>query len=283
MRNDKPNLIEVIRRTGQAGAVISTGGGLDSAHGDGADAAEQLLTSAVRKAIAPAVKRAGELFTAIQAATRTEQECGRRAGEVERARKVATAGLFGAKLDTRLRELDAEERAIVEQRATAQLASERAVEELQKLRGEACREPVSAVGNATAGRLRAAEAERARAADVLAAAVAQQIGAVLKLDGELAALREVNPRREVEQALAEQLPAVFGAGGIASLVPDQDEDEYEPLAGPKVNAALARRRRGTDYVTTDRTEAGTELDGYEGDDYQPPPPRRLPPDEVERY
>ncbi len=283
MRNEKAQLVEVIREMGRVGAVIDAAGALASTRGSGADAGESVRAGAVAKAVAPTLKRAAELFAAIQVATRTGQECDRRSGEVEHARKLATASLFGSALDTRLRELAAEDADIVEERIGAKLAREGAEAELQKLRGEAVRGPVNAVGNATAGRVRAAEAERAQAAERLAVAVALHIGAVLKLDGELAALREVNPRSEVEQALAEQLPAVFGAGGIVPVLVEPDEDEDKPAAEPKVNAALARRRRGADYVTTDRTEAGTELDGYEGDDYQPPPPRRLPRDEVERY
>ncbi|MBM3982672.1 MAG: hypothetical protein FJ304_20855, partial [Planctomycetes bacterium] len=154
MNTDRPQLIEVLSATGRVGAVI-VAGGLASARGSGADAGESVRAVAVAKAVAPTLKRAAELLAAIQAATRTEQECGRRAGEVERARKLAAASLFGPALDNKLRELAGEDSAIVEDRIGAKFAREGAMEELQKLRGEAVRGPAEAVGRAAAGRLRA--------------------------------------------------------------------------------------------------------------------------------
>jgi hypothetical protein len=251
----KPQLFEAGHIKGRMSIVLEpTGLEVTSAGAEGSFAGQTLTGEAVAKAVAPTLRRAEKLLAVINAASAKERELAEKLTALERERKAVPNLLFGDALTTRLDDLNKQVSAIRALIISAGQEQEHAQAELRSLRDALLRDTPKAVGRAVKGRLAAAGAERAKAADALAAVAAEHLAHVLRLDGELFHLDGVKPAEVVKAALEEALPAVFAAGGLAPCTVYDWRDEPAP-SGPVERKGWRRPGHEEEYgITDDRWE-----------------------------
>lgn len=208
----------------------------------GATAGENVIGTAVEKAVSDTLKGARELLAARRAAGAKKKELTEKLNALKREQTAAPLTLFGAALSKKLADLESEIRAVNELVRSGDEERDDARRELKRLRDVAVKDAPAALGKTVAARRTTLGAEREKVAATLVAAVAKHLPALLKLDSELDVLADLEPVRAIEGALVESLPAVFAEGGLAPWPVEYEPERERPE--PLVPLRLQRDGEG---------------------------------------